>query len=166
MEASHHHAEGLQNLNFNFALSVKYFSKFRQNSLRFLERKLCSVPSFCFAYGCTETNLQHTFRQSGEKGNSHYHILVSAGENFINELAEIVSGVIDISERVVLVKLKSTTSETGFQDHQISVASTKITASGSEYFVEKPIDIICCGKYFFKAASRGIVTFYFKKHRQ
>lgn len=163
MNPSHHHAEGLEKLKFNYALSVKYFSKFRVNRLEYLEKKLCLVPSFQFAYGCTETSTQYAFRKAGEKGNKHYHILVLAGENFEKELIEVLSGDVSYSERDVLAKLNNSRSETGFQDDFVKVSSTTITTSGSEYFLEKPINITSWARYIFKAASRGVVTFFIKK---
>ena len=166
MKPSHSHAKGLENLDFNYNLNVKYFSKYRVNNLDYLERKLISVPSFLYAYGSTETNTQHAFRQSYDKNNSHYHILVAASEGYEGELIEKVNGKVQKYERVALAKLKSSTSPTGFKDQYVQVMCTKIVGSGSEYFLERIIDVTCSGMYSFKACDRGINTFYFQKNLQ
>ncbi len=166
MKPSHFHAKGLQNLDFNYNLNVKYFSKYRVNNLDYLERKLISIPSFLYAYGSTETNTQRAFRQSFDRNNSHYHLLVSASEEYEQELIEKVKGKVLQYERVTLAKLKCNTSETGFKDQYVQVMCTKVVGSGSEYFLEKIIDVTCSGMYSFKACDRGINTFYFQKNLQ
>lgn len=166
MKPSHFHAKGLQNLDFNYNLNVKYFSKYRVNNLDYLERKLISIPSFLYAYGSTETNSQNAFRQSYDENNSHYHILVAANERYERELIGKVKGKVLQYERVTLVKLKSNTSPTGFKDQYVQVMCTQIFGSGSEYFLEKIIDVTCSGMYSFKACDWGINTFYFQKDFQ
>jgi hypothetical protein len=163
MKASHFHAEGLDKLEFNYNLNVKYFSKYRNNGLAYLERKLQSIPSFHYCYGTTETTTQHAFRQSGERNNSHYHLLVSADNEYEGELIEIVKGRFTRFDRQVLVKLKDNTSITGFKDQYVTVRATRIVSSGSEYYLEPIIDILCSAKYSFKACERGINTFFIQK---
>jgi hypothetical protein len=160
MKPSLFHAVGLEKYPFGYTMNVTYFSKIRAKGLEHLKRLLPSLPSFVYAYGSTETNLQKIFRDSLNKTYSHYHLLVNAGDNFEMELVEKCKGSVYRNERKHLVKLKDNSSITGYRDTHIITEYLKIVTRSSEFFLEKTVDISCSAHYTFKASDKGVNSFF------